>query len=105
MCLSISAIAGCVANSAWLNFQEELSSDSDMMVGTAGGLMIGAWMLSAVGAGMACWDRRLTADENRTNVFNDGISVFGRVASAGSYFVAYSYLTACQYSSQLPFWL
>mmetsp|Transcript_20362 Transcript_20362/g.52860 ORF Transcript_20362/g.52860 Transcript_20362/m.52860 type:complete len:430 (-) Transcript_20362:137-1426(-) len=82
--LATSAIAGCIAMSAWLNFQEELKSDSAVEVGTAGGLVIGAWMLSALGSLMACLDRQMTSMENQHSFMADGISVFGRVASVGT---------------------
>lgn len=82
LCLAISAVSGCIAMSAWLNFQEE----QNVEVGDAGGLIIGAWMISAVGSITACLDRHYTSVENRTNICNDGISFCGRMASAGTIF-------------------
>jgi hypothetical protein len=54
-----------------------------MKVGTSAGLVIGAWMISALGCILSCLNRCYTQAKNRASLCNDGISILGRLASAG----------------------
>eukprot|EP00039_Didymoeca_costata_P025801 m.14293 g.14293 ORF g.14293 m.14293 type:complete len:504 (-) comp5058_c0_seq1:1462-2973(-) len=83
----LGALAGMVAMSFWVNWQNgdgESVAEEKVSLGVGGWVIIGGWLIAFLAAIFTLIDRCCTDASKRHGTMNDGISVLGRVASLGS---------------------
>jgi len=80
--MGVSSVLGMASLGIWIEWMKDAglhSDDTDMGVGAW--LITGGWLAALLGFVLCMVDGRCTPDENKTCCGDDGITVFGRLAS------------------------